>query len=963
MEYFLQSIAKSISAEFGNTLNRHCMVFPSRRAGLYLMKHLAAAIDKPVWAPSIYTINDLFKTYSSLQVAGSEILIFELFRVYSKIKQDHESFDDFYFWGDLILNDFDDVDKYLVNPASLFENVKDIREIDRKFGSLTEEQVDIIRKFWVNFDAANPTNEKSGFLSIWSVLSDLYCSFRESLRNRNLAYEGMIFRDLAEMEPEKISESTSWDMIHFIGFNALNECEKKLMLSLHKAGKARFYWDYDNSFIKDGNSNSAGFFMRNNLKMFGNNMPSDWTYDTMLSTSGAKVSRRVIETSSDVAQVKLIPELIREIPNLSPENAHQTAVVLCDENLLLPMLTSLPEDSGDINITMGYPLKQTTVYMLIKQLMDLQRTVNTDSMIRFNYRNVENILKHPLLENLWTDKDKAVIDSISEKNIALIPADVFSNGDLLSRVFVKPEDPRSLSDYFRDILSLISLNNSTQDKVSPVEIVQRNIRNEFTYRTVVSLNKLESIINSPEIKFTPETYIRIFDKMLRVQSVPFSGEPLSGIQIMGILETRALDFKNLVMISVNEGLLPAISSGSSFIPFSLREAFGLPSVNHQESVFAYHFYRLLQRAEHVTFTYNSNSEGLRNGEMSRFLTRMKYDESMRPGFINLNFPIKSHGSIPEVLERTNDHVTQLNSRFTGASNGKILSPTAINSWLTCRMKFYYRYVNNIKEPESISEEIDPAMFGTILHEIMRGLYEEFSGRVLNAELIRNMNAKELIRPRIKQAIDKIFKDGDDSLVTGSELIIRDVLLNYIQRILNADQSFAPLTVLRLESKMGFIIDLNQNGEALHVRTGGVADRIDSLGGEIRIVDYKTGIVCESIGSVGELFEDDRKKDSDGWLQTLLYCEAYLSENPSARVRPSIYKIKRMTGNSCTDYLKIKSNGRQETVIDDYKTVRSEFMAGLKDVINKMFSQDEPFTMTKDTRVKCRYCAYKMLCLR
>lgn len=961
MEYFLQCISKSVYSEFGNTLNKHCLVFPSRRAGLYFMKHLAADIDKPVWAPSIYTINELFRSYSSLQVAGNEILIFELYRIYRKIRKDAESFDDFYFWGDLILNDFDDVDKYLVNPSSLFENVRDIKEIDRKFGALTPEQVEIIKKFWVNFDADNLTNEKSGFLSIWSILSELYNEFRESLRDKNIAYEGMIFRDLAETTVEKITGSTRWDMIHFIGFNALNECEKKLMLALKKSGKARFYWDYDNSYIKEGNMNSAGFFMRNNLKIFGNDMPADWNYDTMLSAPPDKVKRRVIETSSDVAQVKLIPRLISEIPDLTPDNAHHTAVVLGDENLLLPMLTSLPRDNGDINITMGYPLKQTTVYTLLKQLMELQRTVLIDGTIRFSYKNVENIIRHPLLEKIWSENDRVIIKGIGEKSIALIPSGAFTDGDLLSRIFKKPADPASLSAYFRDILALISFSDAPSEESGSAEIVQKNIRNEFIYRTVVSLNKLESIINNPDITFTTETYIRILDKMLRIQSVPFSGEPLSGIQIMGILETRALDFKNLIMISVNEGVLPAISSGSSFIPFSLREAFGLPSVNHQESVFAYHFYRLLQRAEHVSFAYNSNSEGLRNGEMSRFLTRMKYDEQMKPQFLNLSFPIKSHGSIPDVLERTQEHVMKLNSRFSGYD--AVLSPTAINLWLTCRMKFFYRYVNNIKEPETISEEIDPAMFGTILHEIMKGLYAEHAGKVLTADQIKKINEIDLIKTKIKQAINTVFKDGDDSIVTGNELIIRDVLLNFVQRILRADQFFAPLTILNLESKISFALDVNQNGNSLQIRTGGIVDRIDSIGGLVRIVDYKTGNVSETINSVNDLFEDDRKKDYDGWLQTLLYCEAYLTNNPSARVRPSIYRIKRMTGNSCNDALRIKIKGKQEVLVDDYKSVRDEFISGLKEVISKMFSLDEPFIMTCDSRGKCRYCTYKNLCLR
>jgi len=406
MTYFLEKIAQSLYSEFGNSLNRHCLVFPNRRAGLYFLKYLAARIEKPVWVPSILTINELFRSHSSLQTAGNEILLFELYKVYRKLKKLPESFDEFYFWGDMLINDFDDVDKYLVDASLLFRNVQDIKIIDQQFGGLTETQVEIIKRFWVNFNPDKPTNEKSGFLSIWSVLNDLYSGFRSSLKEQNLAYEGMILRELAENSETDFTSGIRWDMVHFIGFNALNECEKVIMNRFKKAGKARFYWDYDNSYIKEEKLNSAGFFLRDNLKIFGNDMPSDWSYDTMISAGVTNVRRRIIDTSSDVAQVKLISQLIKELPDLTAGNAHHTAVVLADENLLMPVLTSLPENIGDINITMGYPLRQTLVYTFLKLLMDLQRTAtSTNGVVRFSFKDVISILKHTLLSGLMSESD------------------------------------------------------------------------------------------------------------------------------------------------------------------------------------------------------------------------------------------------------------------------------------------------------------------------------------------------------------------------------------------------------------------------------------------------------------------------------------------------------------------------------------------------------------------------------
>jgi hypothetical protein len=965
MTYFLENIAQSLHAEFGNSLNRHCLVFPNRRAGLYFLKYLAALIKKPVWSPSILTINELFRSSSSLQTAGNEILLFELYKVYRNLKKQNESFDDFYYWGDMLLNDFDDVDKYLVNASLLFHNVLDIKNIDQQFGGLTDGQIEIIRRFWTNFNPDKPTKEKTGFIDIWSVLFDLYSGFRNILKKQNLAYEGMIFRELAESTENHYTSDERWDMVHFIGFNALNECEKALMTQFKKAGKARFYWDYDNSYINEGKLNSAGFFMRNNLKIFGNDMPSGWSFDTMLSKEIPEVNRRVVDTSSDVAQVKLVSQLLKSIPDITEANAHHTAIVLADENLLMPILTSLPENMGDINITMGHPLKQTLVYTLIKQLMDLQRNAAiTDGVVRFGYKDVISILKHSLLKDLLSESDNELVKEIIKTNLTRVPSDLLTKSEYLSQVFIKPLTPAELSGYFRDILSIIALNDEGKSDKSANNSVSGNIRNEFIYRIVLSINMLETIVSSPDVTFTTDTYIKILDRMLRMQSVPFSGEPLSGIQIMGILETRALDFKNLIILSVNEGILPAVSAGSSFIPFSLREAFGLPSVNHQESIYAYHFYRLLQRAENVTFVYNSNSEGLRSGEMSRFLIQMKYDDAMKPDFLNLTFEIKTHITPGERIERNEEHSNKLASLFLDKNSGRSLSPSAINTWLCCRMKFFYRYVNMLKEPENISADIDPAMLGNILHEIMRNLYQPYIDRVLSGETLNKMIGNKLFLSNIvNDTVNEKYKAGRNDSVTGNELIVRNVLMTYLIRIINADKALAPIVVLNLEDPFGFVLPFLNDGSHIEILTGGKIDRIDTVDGQTRIVDYKTGNVAESVNSIDDLFVDDRKKDFDGWLQTLLYCEAYIAKKPGSFVRPSVYKIKKLNNTSVIDKLKLKTGSRSDMLVDNYTLVREEFISGLKDLIGTIFSKDEPFIKTIDIRGKCSYCPYRNLCMR
>lgn len=963
MEFFLERIARSLRSGFGD-LSRHRLVFPGRRAALYLIKYLSDGLDKPIWSPSTFTINELIRSWSPLQIAGTEILLYELYRSYSSLRKNPESFDEFYFWGDMLLNDFDDIDKYMADASAIFSNVKDLKDIDNRFGSLDEDREKIIKQFWLNFDISKSTPEKEGFISLWSLLPGIYESFRSSLREKNLAYEGMIFRDVAGMIESVVSSADTWETIHFIGFNALNSCEKEIMLYLKKAGKARFYWDYDESYIGDGNYNSAGYFMRENLKLFGNDMPDDWTYRTFLSSGTGKTRRQVIETSSDIGQVKLIPDLISGISSLMPGNAHHTAIILADENLLMPLLSSLPENDTDVNITMGYPLKQTLVYSFTRQLMDLQsEAVITGGVTCFPRKRVAGILKHPFLKNLIQDEEQTKVNGILSGNGAWIPEEKFSGLEIAGILFKKLNDPAELSEWFREILSLIasSAGSGGNDPDNPV---QKNMINEFIYRIILSLNRLGSVINAPGLILSGDTYIRILDRLLKNQSVPFSGEPLSGIQIMGILETRALDFTNLIILSVNEGVMPSVSSPSSFIPYSLREAFGIPSINHQESVYAYHFYRLLHRAENVVFTYNSGSEGLRSGEMSRFLVQMNYNKVIRPDFLKVGYELKAVSSFPAIIYRNDSHTRMLNSRFL-ENGGRLLSPSAINTWLSCRMKFLFRYIIGLKEPEKISEDIDPAMFGNILHEIMRRLYSKYIGNTIVPDLLDKMLGDDiLLQNTTDEAILSKFKNGSDSVVKGNELITRDIIISFIKRILHADKSVSPLTILNLEEYLEFPLDVPVAGSVISLRTGGYADRIDMVNQMVRIVDYKTGTVSESIKSVDELFAEDKKKDSDGWMQVLLYCEAFLrnKRNSGTVVMPSIYRLRNMSKGYHPEKLILKQ-GREEIPVSDYNMVREQFMSGLKDVIARIFNPEEPFTMTNDARHKCSYCPFKKLCAR
>jgi hypothetical protein len=964
MVYFLERIAKLLYEQNGGDIRNHCLVFPSRRAGLYFLKYFAALLDKPVWTPSILTINEFFGSFSDLVVADNEILLFELYKVYGELNKSAESFDEFYFWGDMLVNDFDDIDKYMTDSRVLFRNVHDFKNIDYQFGDIDQEQAEIIKRFWKNFEPEKHSPEKRGFISIWSILNELYSGFKNILRSGNLAYEGMILRDIAEKYLDGKQPEIKWEKLHFIGFNALNKCELTVMKKLREEGRANFYWDYDNSYIKGGKLNSAGMFMNRNLKIFRNDMPDDWDYDTFLTAQNANLSRNIIETTSDIAQVKLIPDLIEKIPGLTPEDAHHTAVILADENLIVPMLTSLPGNIGDINITMGYPLKMTGVYSLIKLLLNLQRNSSNESdRTYFGYQEVLEIIRHQLIGNIIDEDERQIIDEITEKNLIRIPSDFLCRSEILKTIFRKTDDPERLSDYLREILTIVSSGEVNDAEDSQDQIMQKKLKNEFIYSALKSVNRLEAIVRSPDVSFRNNTYIRILDKILRNQSVPFTGEPLSGVQIMGFLETRALDFRNIIMLSVNEGILPSVSTGSSFIPFSIREAFGLPVINHQESIYAYHFFRLLHRAENVTFIYNSDSTGLRTGEMSRFLTQMKYEQIIKPSILNLSFDIRTPASIGTEVEKSQLHLKRLQSLYVDEDSKAVLSPTAINTWLSCRMRFYYRYVNGLKEPEVITPEIDHAVFGQILHRIMKSIYSDFVSREIAPGFIDALikNESHLLNI-IDQSINENYNSDVMRPLNGNDIIIRDILFIYIQKILTTDRAIAPFTIVELEKSFNFMLPFQFKGETKEIRTGGNIDRVDKLAGRTRIVDYKTGETAQKIASVSDLFADDRKKELDGWLQTLLYCEAYLTKNPGVIVRPSIYKVKELSAEKFSDILKIREEKNSEFILEDYQILRGSFLEGLKGLITTIFSAEEPFRMTQ-TINKCGYCPYSGLCQR
>jgi hypothetical protein len=962
MTYFLDRIATHLFDEFGERLDRHCVVFPNRRAGLYFLKYLAGKAGKPIWSPEVKTINELFQSFSSIQLAESELLVFELFKIYKELNKEAGSIDDFFFWGEMLVNDFDDVDKYLADPSKLFVNLEDLKEIDTKFGGLTGEQIAIIRQFWVNFNPEASTDQKTDFKEIWSILLPMYSRFRHVLQNGGIGYEGMIYRELAEKCRTREQLQVKWDRLHFIGFNALNNCEKELMLWLKKSGIASFYWDYDDSFVTINTNHSAGFFIRENLKLLGNDMPADWDYNSNSAKSVLHPVIRVIDCSSDIAQVKLAAKLVEDSPQLNKDEAHHTAIVLADEGLLLPTLTSLPDNVESINITMGYPLKFSPVYSLIRDLLTLQKTLRSveSGAILFDHRDVKNILANGFFSDLSESGSASLLSELNNCRDLWISESFFSEKKPFDFIFRKVNTAKELSLYLKKILeNLYSLTTESEEKNSPTIVV--SIRNEFIYRVLLAINRLDVIVDETSSGISVVTFNRLLDRILRGLSIPFSGEPLNGIQVMGILETRSLDFRNIIMLSVNEGILPKTSASGSFIPYNLREAFGLPTVRHQDSIYAYYFYRLLQRAENATFVYNSSSDGIKSGEMSRFLLQLKFGEKP-PLFNSRRFEIRASARVPVEIERRMIHIEKLRDRYL-AGEKKILSPGAVNTWLSCRMKFYYKYICGLRETKKVTGEIDSAMFGELLHHAVEKIYSPYKKRLLDRKVFESIiHTDNIIDSIVAASINEKLYNLKKNILSGNDLIICNILKSYIKQIIIQDSRLVPFEIIEMEHRISSELEITYNNKTEHLKIGGVIDRLDLTRGIYRITDYKTGRIEMKIPSVESLFDETKNDRNEAWFQLFMYCDIFVKENSKLRVRPAVYPVRSLYEIDFEDSVEVKDLNGLAGLVDDFEKIRESFGFGLKQTVEKIFDPGESFIMT-DNLQKCAFCPFARLCQR
>lgn len=959
MESFLKLVAADLYKHTEGNLAHTAVVFPNKRAGLFFNEYLAQESDSPIWSPAYVSISELFRSLSPWEVGDPVKLVCELYKIFRRETQSTETLDDFYFWGEMLISDFDDADKNRVDTDKLFSNLQDLRNIMDDYTFIDDEQEEAIRQFFQNFSIERRTALKERFISLWNVLGNIYKGFRESLASQNIAYEGMMYRHVIEhLDVDKLP----YEKYVFVGFNVLNKVEHTLFTQLKDAGKAVFYWDYDEFYMKENRqavTHEAGEFIRRNLRDF----PSPLSGELFKNLSKPK-EVHYIASSTENAQARYLPQWIRN--NLTtPEK--ETAVVLCNEALLQPVLHSLPAEVKHVNITMGFPLSQTPVYSFLIALLELHTHGFNFKSGRYTFQSVVTLLKHPYTRQLTGQAELLEKELTRNNRFYPLPGEL-GKDEFLTRLFTPLSGNLNLcirlSETLQQVASIYQANTSGTEDTDAFNQLYR----ESLFKAYTTINRFRTLIEEDELTVQSETFRRLLVKVLSTTNIPFHGEPAIGMQVMGVLETRNLDFRHLVLLSVNEGQLPKSGGDSSFIPYNLRKAFGMTTIEHKIAVYAYYFYRLLQRAERITLIYNTSSDGLNRGEWSRFMLQflIEWPHPITRQFLEAGQ--SPQGTSPITVEKTPDVMRQMQSLFDVRANPKAkFSPSALNYYLDCPLKFYYRYVAGLSAPDEVSAEIDSATFGSIFHYAAEHIYKDLTthGKVINKEALETLLRNEVkLQDYVDTAFKKLFfnvPQNEKPEYNGVQLINSAVIARYLKQLLQNDLRYAPFTFIASEMEVDEPIDIQTPKGVIKSRIGGIIDRMDSKDGTLRIVDYKTGGDADTPPHVESLFIPDKKR-SNYVFQTFLYAAIMCRKQPTMKIAPALLYIHRAATETYSPVIQMGESRKPKEAVEDFSKYEKEYRERLQRLLEEIFNPEKSFTQTEIIE-KCTYCDFKALCKR
>ena len=956
MESFLKLVAADLYKHTEGNLAHTAVVFPNKRAGLFFNEYLAQESDSPIWSPAYVSISELFRSLSPWEVGDPVKLVCELYKIFRRETQSTETLDDFYFWGEMLISDFDDADKNKVDTDKLFSNLQDLRNIMDDYTFIDDEQEEAIRQFFQNFSIERRTALKERFISLWDVLGNIYKGFRESLASQNIAYEGMMYRHVIEhLDVDKLP----YEKYVFVGFNVLNKVEHTLFTQLKDVGKAVFYWDYDEFYMKENRqavTHEAGEFIRRNLRDF----PSPLSGELFKNLSKPK-EVHYIASSTENAQARYLPQWIRN--NLTtPEK--ETAVVLCNEALLQPVLHSLPAEVKHVNITMGFPLSQTPVYSFLIALLELHTHGFNFKSGRYTFQSVVTLLKHPYTRQLTGQAELLEKELTRNNRFYPLPGEL-GKDEFLTRLFTPLSGNLNLcirlSETLQQVAGIYQANTSGTEDTDAFNQLYR----ESLFKAYTTINRFRTLIEEDELTVQSETFRRLLVKVLSATNIPFHGEPAIGMQVMGVLETRNLDFRHLVLLSVNEGQLPKSGGDSSFIPYNLRKAFGMTTIEHKIAVYAYYFYRLLQRAERITLMYNTSSDGLNRGEWSRFMLQflIEWPHPITRQFLEAGQ--SPQGTSPITVEKTPDVMRRMQSLFDVRANPKAkFSPSALNYYLDCPLKFYYRYVAGLSAPDEVSAEIDSATFGSIFHYAAEHIYKDLTthGKVINKEALETLLRNEVkLQDYVDTAFKKLFfnvPQNEKPEYNGVQLINSAVIARYLKQLLQNDLRYAPFTFIASEMEVDEPIDIQTPKGVIKSRIGGIIDRMDSKDGTLRIVDYKTGGDAETPPHVESLFIPDKKR-SNYVFQTFLYAAIMCRKQPTMKIAPALLYIHRAATETYSPVIQMGEPRKPKEAVEDFSKYEKEYRERLQGLLEEIFNPEKSFTQTEIIE-KCTYYDFKTL---
>jgi len=968
---FLEYVAEDLIKKYGHDLSRTAVVFPNKRAALFMNEHLARIARQPIWSPAYITISDLFRRHSQYAVADQIKLICDLHKVFTKCAGLDETIDHFYGWGQLLLADFDDLDKNMGDADRIFCNLYELHEYDDT-SYITEEQKELLKRFFANFESGDDTELKRRFSKIWLHLKDIYHSFNDCLRAQKLGYEGAVYREVAT----RGDIDFEYDNYVFVGFNMLQEVEKTLFKKLQEAGKAHFYWDFDKAYMPHAGSNAhnneAGHFISQYLADFPNELDnaSAEIYDNLANEK--KIT--YISASTENAQAKYASAWLRE--NNRYADGRDTAVIMCDENILLPVVHSLPPEADKVNITSGYPLGLTPVSSLTNMLIDLYTVGSTAKGDCYRLHYVNRILKHPYARHI-SPAVKDVMKELQEHKQYYPSCQTLTIGG----------EDKNLCLLFPPYCSLHPDSTASASGNAPtfnermlntiaetIKVIGTNAKDESDaffqesiFRMYTILNRLISLTKTGDLTVDTTTLRRLIKQLVDSTTIPFHGEPVVGIQIMGVLETRNLDFKHVLLLSCNEGNMPKGVNDSSFIPYTLRKAHGLTTIDNKVAIYSYYFHSILQRAEDITILYNDTTDNGHTGEMSRFMLQLMVDGNHRVTHRNILAPnaampltpkpIDKNGSIAEVLDKMD-----------------YISPSAINNYIRCQLLFFYKYIAGITEPDNNDDdEVDNRIFGNIFHKAAYLIYEEICRHkktVDKADIQKYADSRQIITSLVNRAFDEeLFKTGNMSArYNGMQIINREVIVKYLTQLLQIDSTMAPFTILGLEQPVYKSFTVDVDGTQKNVRIGGIIDRLDKVvdpetgRDSIRVVDYKTGNKpSKKITCMEDVFSDAdiSKQHSDYFLQTMLYSQIVRDSVEwnagDLPVSPALLFIKQAAKEGYDPVLAI-----DDERIADIRKYDGDFTRMLTETLAGLFSKTTPFEPTDDEQ-RCEYCPYRRIC--